>query len=136
MNFEVIAAPGAAEYLEGGSDPCFGKSFAKSAPECINCRAPVLIQGKVRLVRDICAARMRGAKSPMELHRLTSTEVQQRLERGDSIAAIFNEILGDTPFELGGAIARQLLVDRLLYLKGNYPQVPRAKELYKPKEQK
>ena len=117
MIFDVIAAPGAAEFLESGVDPCFGKAFARSTAICIECRAPVVIEGKIRLMREVCSAKQRGADQLADLHRLTSREVLQRLERGDSITAIFKEILGDLPPEMGGAAARQLLVDRLVYLK-------------------
>lgn len=132
MKFDVIAAPGATEYLESGDDPCFGKGFAKTAAACIECRAPVLIDGKVRLMRELCAAKCKGVESPMDLHHLTSRDVAQRLERGEPIAAIFRSILGDVPPDIGATSARQVLVDRLLYLKTTgfpVPVVPRAKDL-------
>lgn len=134
MIFEVIGAPGAAEYLEQGADPCFGKVFAKSAQACIDCRCPVLMGGKIRLMREVCAAKSRGAESPMDLQRLTSQDVLQRLERGEPLPMIFAAILADAPPELAAASARQLLMDRLVYLKSTglpVPEVPRAKELLK-----
>lgn len=136
MTFIVIGAPGAAEYFETGEDPCFGKAFARSTPQCIECRAPVLVDGRILLMRELCVMRMRGAQTPMQLHHLTSRDVLQRLERGESLPAIFAEILGDAAPDLMASTARQLLVDRVLYLRSTgmtIGDVPRVKEMLKKK---
>lgn len=133
MKFSVIGVPDAAEYFEQGGDPCFGKYYAKTAPECVMCVAPVVIDGKVRLMRDVCAARSKGAENTVDLERLTSRDVAQRIERGEPLHTIFAAILGDAPPEIAASAARQILVDRLLYLKSTGAripeEVPRVKEL-------
>lgn len=137
-DFEVLGAPGAAEFLNTAVDPCFGKQFAKSAKTCIECRAPVLIEGKIKLMREVCAARSRGADTPFELQKLSTRDVVQRLERGDTLQMIFREIIGGAPEEVAGPAARQLLVDRLLYLKStgtSVPDVPKTKELLNGKHE-
>jgi hypothetical protein len=130
--FVVIGdTTGITEYLSGGQDICFGKLFAKTAPECINCRAPVLIEGKIALCKDACAMHTLGA-STVSLNKLSSQAVLERLEKGLGLPVIFREILGNAPPGVAAAAARQLLVDRLLYLKtigfDHFP-VPKTKDL-------
>lgn len=134
MKFEVIGAPAAAEYLQSGDDVCFGKNYAKSTDACVACRAPVLIDGKIRVMREVCAPLSRGMTGPVDLQRLTSAEVLQMLEQGATPEAIFRKILGQVDPQLGAAAARQLLVDRFFYLssiKIPTPSVPKTKDLLK-----
>lgn len=118
--FTLIGIPvedqtAAIEYLETG-DICFGKHFAKTAQACIACRSPVLVNGKVLVFRDLCVMKCVGSTN-ITLNKLTSKQVMERLERGESLASIFAEILGDVHPGVAASQARQVLVDRLVYLK-------------------
>jgi hypothetical protein len=134
-SFTIIGLPGneAADFLARGDDVCFGKHFAKTASECIQCRAPVIKDGKLLLMKDLCAMTVLGEKK-LEIVKLTSKEVLERLERGVDLRTIFREILGSAPVTHAGATARQLLVDRLMYLRSLHPAglpetVPKLKDL-------
>lgn len=119
------------QYLEK-DDPCFEKAFAKSAKECKECRAPVLMDGKIHLLRDVCEARTRGADSPTQLKRLTSQEVLDRLVGGAEPPELFREVLADSDPDIAGAAARALIKQRLNYLEQKgipVPDLPRTKEL-------
>lgn len=47
---------------ESGLPPCFGKRFAKTVHECNECLAPVIHNGKIQLVREVCEAVTRERK--------------------------------------------------------------------------
>ncbi len=134
-DFTVIGVPPeAAEYLSSGQDLCFGRHFAKTNTECISCRAPVILQGKVVLMRDVCAMKCSGKSTPAKLNRLTSTQVMERIERGTSVKEMFKEILGESDPAVVASAARQMLIDRLTYLKTigvETPEVPKTKDLLK-----
>lgn len=124
--------PAAVEYLESGGDVCFGKMYSKTNPSCVECRAPVAINGRIALLKEVCAAKCAGVEEPYRLNSLSSNEVLKRLEQGQSYAQVFKEILGSNPPELAASAARQMLVDRLVYLKSvgfECQPVPRAKFL-------
>lgn len=115
--------------------PCFGKDFAKTAKECRSCLAPVVVQGKLHLLREICQARSRGAATYAQLVILTTQDVIERLERGKGVEEIFAEVLGDADPDLQAAAARQLISLRLVYMKRDLglptPKLPPRKELLK-----
>ena len=118
-------------YLKDG-DVCFGKSFAKSAPECISCRAPVVFQGRLHLMKEICAAKVLGSAGVEHINKIPARVVLERFESGASVFDVFREIVGDSTVEHTGALARQVLVDRLAYLTSigfKAPEVPRTKVL-------
>lgn len=123
----------AVEHLMGGHDLCFGRLFAKTAPECISCRAPVSMpSGEIKLLKEVCAAQCLGPSAEVKLNRITSQEVMERLERGETFVQLFRTILGDAHPGLAATAARQLLVDRLVYLKAigmETPPVPKTKVL-------
>lgn len=132
--FSVVGLPDPAvvEFLESGTDLCFGKYFAKSTHECIICRAPVVMDKKLYLMKEVCAMKCTGNGSVAKLNRLTAREIMERLERGATLASIFREILGSASPDLMASAARQLLVDRMVYLKtvGFDPgPIPRTKDL-------
>lgn len=135
-SFTLVGLDDAAvDYLEGGTDLCFGKYYAKTVFECINCRAPAILEGRIVLLKEICAMKTAGTSSPLKLKKLNSQQVMERLEKGESLSSIFKEILGSAPPGQAAAAARQLLVDRLSYLKTvgfAAPEVPRTKELLAP----
>jgi hypothetical protein len=112
-------------------DPCFGKEFAKSASECKACVAPVAYQGKVHLLKEICAMLCNGAQSPVSLRRLTSSDVRERIEKGASMQEIFEEILADNDPAIAATEARALLYQRVNYIKKSLPvpNVPTTEEL-------
>ena len=116
-------------YLEE-DDPCFGRSFAKSAIECQQCTRPVVFEGKVTLLSDVCRAFFTGGSANV-IRRLTTREVETRLKNGKSIKSIFIDILNGCDVRELGAAARQLLYDRLWYLKQTQPvpDLPKLKEL-------
>jgi len=121
-----------ASYLEE-RDPCFGKHFAKSADACKDCLAPVIVDGTLTLLRDLCHARCEGAESPAMLKALTSQDVRNRLAAGKTVAEIFTEVLGDSDPSVAAAAARDLLYRRFYYLRTEkgfpVPDLPPTKEL-------
>ncbi len=131
--FTVIGLDSAAvDYLESGEDVCFGKWFAKTTTECRSCRAPVIRDGRVILMRDMCQIRTQGLSGPVQLVRLTSKQVLERLERGDPFCRIFGEIMGGAPPHAAATAARQVMLDRFIYLRSvgmEIGKVPRTKEL-------
>lgn len=137
IEFEVIGAPGAAAFLESGQDICFGKLFAKTSPDCIACRAPSIFKGRVILTKELCAMKCAGSADPIRINKLSSQDVMERLERGSSYSAIFREILDKAPADQAAPMARQLLVDRMMYLKTigvDKGPVPRTKDLLEDKK--
>ena len=119
-------------------DPCLGFNYTKTAKECRACLAPVIIAGKLMLMNEACASWSVGA-TPGTIQRLTSQEVLDRLTAGATPDAIFSEILGSADPIATGDLARQVLVDRLAYLKWKgltVPKVPHKKELIRVHRQK
>ena len=114
-------------------DPCFGKHFARTVKECLACVAPVIMDQKLYLIRDLCEARCQGADSPGSLQVLAAQDVLARLESGQSVQELFQAILGDSEPALLGAAARQMLSDRFAYLRSSRklltPPLPPLKEL-------
>lgn len=114
-------------------DPCFGEDFAKTADACKECTAPVVVDGEIYLMREVCRAICRGALKPTRLNRLTSRDVRDRLFEGATVEEIWAEILGDSDPEAAGAEARKLLYNRLYYIERNYdyptPDLPTTDEL-------
>lgn len=128
----TFSPEGFATYLDE-QDPCFGKHFAKSAPECKRCTAPVIVEGALCFLRDLCEARTKGASSPAGLVALTSRDVMERLERGSSAEEIFREVLGDSDPQVAAVAARQLLYSRFYYIRTELevpvPELPPTEEL-------
>jgi hypothetical protein len=120
------------EYLQS-DDPCFGEHYAKRAEECKNCTAPVIVNGRLVLLNELCEARTKGADDPLQLKRLTSQDVLDRLQSGASILDIFDEILADNDLDDAAVQARSILAARLRYLQKEYdlpvPSAPKTKEL-------
>lgn len=117
------------------TDLCFGR-YNKNATECRGCTAPVVMNGKLVLFKEVCAAWSKGgdvAALFCNLNRIGSTEVRTRLESGRSLEAIWREILADNDPEVYGEDARNLLKQRLDYLATTYkmvlPPLPTTSEL-------
>jgi len=110
---------------------CFGKHYAKTAPECKKCLCPVVHEGHVWLLNEVCA-NLCGTAAPSNLKRLSSQEVQERLTH-KTVEEIFKEILNESNPEINGSAARQLLYDRLWHLRTHLgvptPPVPSLKVL-------
>lgn len=123
------------EALIQSPEDCFGERFARTVTECKDCRAPVILDGKIFLLREICASQSQGGKDPVRLNRLTSVDVLDRLEAGASACDIFLEILNGAPMELGGSEARQILRRRFQYLEREFelpvPVLPTLRTLQK-----
>lgn len=120
------------QYLEE-HDPCFGFDFAKTADECKACTAPVVIDGELYLLREVCKDVSAGADTPTDLNRLTSQDVRRRRVQGKSVEDIFWEIVGDSDPRVAGVEARSILYSRFKYLHDEYglpmPDIPRTDEL-------
>ncbi len=113
-------------------DPCYGRHFSKSAPECKECTAPVVADGHLCLMRDMCAALSAGGDTPALIKELSGVEIQQRLAAGTTVPQMFVEVLNGGDASLVGAKARDLLCRRLRYLTSKgmpAPRVPTLKEL-------
>ena len=111
-----------------GPQSCFEKRFAKTASECRECLAPVIVQGALFFLRDLCRARKKGFDTPTLLTVLTTEEVSERLSLGQSVDQIFLEVLGKADLELWGAEARAMLALRLSKIT-DPPELPHLKEL-------
>lgn len=113
------------------NDPCFGKYFAKSAAECKACITPVIVDGQLKLLRDVCQAVC--AQAPIGvIVRLSAQQVLQRLQAGKNVAAIWLEMVGTADAQTVGAEVRQILYDRLWWLKNQghlVPTLPKTSEL-------
>lgn len=129
----VIGVPNdkAQEILRSEED-CFGQHFAKTADECKRCIAPVLHDGRVKTVRDLCRAECEDS-APDRIKRLTSDEVLDLVRRGREPVEIWAEILDGQPPPVAGVEARSLMAARLRYLsreKGlQVPEPPTTQEL-------
>jgi len=114
-------------------EDCFGKSYNKQAAECKVCIAPLLVDGRVVLCNEVCAAYCKGDTYKGGLNRLSSNDVAERLEKGASVADIFTEVLGAAQPEEYYKAARMLLYNRLRHLqqvKGMVtPALPPREEL-------
>lgn len=125
-------------FLES-DDPCFGRSFAASAPECKNCTAAVIADGQIFLLNEVCRDRTQAAKAERpvpksaRINRMSAQEVMRRLEVGRTAEQIFFEVLGQADIEMAGSEARQYLYGVLHYLKQTYklpvPGLPRLRAL-------
>jgi hypothetical protein len=128
----VGIAPEATDYLNSGQDICFGKSYAKTDPKCISCRAPAVAGKKVLLLKELCAMECHKT-SNIKLNRITSREVLDMLQGGKTVGEIFKVVLGDAEPRLVAAEARILIIERFAYLKTTLgievPDVPRTKQL-------
>lgn len=121
------------ESLPSEEDPCFGRLHSKASSECKICLAPVIYEGRLFLMNEICEARTHGAQDPSQLLKLTSRDILQRLEAGQSVQAIFEEILKDNDPHTMGTLARNLIAGRFQYIQNELgvpvPKLPRAKAL-------
>lgn len=125
-------------------DLCFGKRFAKTSEACGRCEAPLLVDDeRIVLFNQLCAE-VCGQGGPITgrrpLNRLSSTEVQARLNTGASYFEIWTEILAGEDPEFWGVEARKVLDKRIRYLRSNLskeegyealPNLPTTAELIK-----
>lgn len=141
------------QYIER-DDPCFGRYFSRTAEECKRCTCPVIADGQVLLLREVCqavkGAGLRPAAPPPPPDpvpqvrstssarlsrpiRLTSREVAARLSEGKAPEEIFLEILNGCDFETYATISRQYLYESFWYIKTAFgapvPSIPTKKEL-------
>lgn len=120
-------------------DPCFGRFYSASSGECKDCVAPVLENGQVFLLKEVCRTRTavgKGGRAPTgtaRINRLPSRDVMDRLSAGKSATDIFLEILGAADIDFLGREARQYLYDSFYYLRESHgvvtPDLPKLKEL-------
>lgn len=119
------------EYLKT-DDPCFGKSYAKTSDVCRSCICPVLFDGRVMLLHEVCAA-WQAPGVIAALKRLSSAEVLDRIKRGKTAKDIFTEILNGTDPVANGKAARDILSGRWWYLRfekrEQLPDLPALKDL-------
>ena len=115
------------------NDPCFGRRYAKSVRECQECLLPVVMEGRLHLLNEVCKARTEGLKKISPITRLTSQDILERLNAGVSAREIFEEILGDADPATAAVEARTLLKVRMMYLQRKtglpMPALPPTKEL-------
>lgn len=114
-------------------DPCFGRHFAKTVEACKRCRAPVIMEGQVYLLLEVCRGVSEGQDRPHRLNRLTSQDVFQRLQEGATTQDIFEEILAQNDPDVAAVAARQILARRLRYLERKHevpvPDLPKTEQL-------
>lgn len=104
-------------------DPCFGRHHAPEAEECRRCTAPMIVDGRIRLVREECRDRSRDERSPDALPWTPSAEdVRRCVERGETGAEILTRMAGPDPGPALARTARKVLGRRLSHLRrGGYP---------------
>jgi hypothetical protein len=119
-------------------DPCFGRQYAKTAAECSRCRAPVLLNGKVSLLNEVCKSLTQEDTIPVQVKKLTSKQVIDKIQAGLSPTEIISEMVGDEPSYQQVKEARTLLAVRMSYIKNNknlpVPEVPTLRELWNGEE--
>lgn len=121
--------------LQSGVD-CFGALYSASAPECRVCTAPVVHEGRLCLLSEVCAmasAHRGNGNGSSTFRRLSSEDVIGQLEAGRTLVDIFRDMTAGTNVDAVGAAARAYLNDRLRYIKTErgmpVPPLPRLKEL-------
>lgn len=112
-------------------DVCFG-NYLQTARECDKCRAPVIVDDKLVLLKEACQAETTGAANTGALKKLSTQQVIDRIEQGKTIEEIFEEVLNGLDPEMMATVARNSLNLRLNYMKSidiPAPKLPTAKEL-------
>jgi hypothetical protein len=119
-------------FLES-DDPCFGKRFSKSSPECKGCLCPVIVAGKLHTLNEVCAARSKGGAAPGACKNLMSSDVLRRLAEGCTIYDVFVEMVEGQPLETAAPVARALLYRRLRNIRSGHdlplPELPTLEDL-------
>lgn len=119
------------QYLQH-TDPCFGRHFSKSAKECKDCTTPVITDGKLCLLKEVCAAACAGSSKPATIKELAGPDVLARLQAGKTVMQLFVEIMDGGDPNVVGAQARAHLDKRLRYYRNKgmlIPNVPTTQEL-------
>lgn len=97
------------------ADTCFGH-YAASAPECAECTAPIVVDERVHLCRDLCKAhKEKTAPGAALAWQPSSADVRQALVQGQTVKDMLERMTGGDPDLL--RTARQLLGRRLSYLR-------------------
>src|SRR5688572_22612021 len=99
---------------DGGS--CFGKCFSKSAVECKQCTAPVLLNNRIVLFKELCEATCK-ATEVAGLRKLSALDISNMLAAGKTVREIWLEILNGGDVKVYGTQARTLLAQRFRYLE-------------------
>jgi hypothetical protein len=120
-------------------DPCFGRKYAKTASECDRCRAPVLLDGKVSLLNEVCKSVTEDDTTPVQIKKLTSKQVLDKVRSGLSPVEIIEHMTGGDPSYREVVEARGLLASRMAYLKHQknlpVPDIPTIKEIWDGEEE-
>lgn len=131
-DFKVIGYPDEIKEVLLGEYSCFGKMYKADHPECISCRAPVVVNSRVVPLKKYCASICQN-KALANIRRLGSSDIEFFLDREFSVEEIFEKIAGDNPTEAQAREARALIYQRFYYLKKNKgyepPDIPPVKEL-------
>ncbi len=104
-------------------DPCFGRHYAASAPECQDCVCPVVVDGRLVLLKEACRAACTGTEAGAIL-RLSSRQIEEMLTQGKTLYDVWVVLLNGCDPKAAGVPARQLLKDRVDYLVNNRGMPP------------
>ena len=115
-------------------DPCFGKAFKKQEKVCQQCRAPVLLNNDIYLLRDVCKTLTKDEQEPVKIKNITSNQVLTKIKSGIRPEDILKELVGTQPSFAEVKEARSLLSRRLSYLKTKknlpVPSLSSVKEIW------
>lgn len=131
-------------------DPCFGQNYAKTVLTCRECICPVIVNGKVELLNDVCREATRQNKekakaggtttvstskggAPPTLNKMSYADVSRALQAGKTWFDLFVEVLGDADPEEYATDAREFLYGAQYYIRKTWDlpvaKVPKRKEL-------
>ena len=104
-------------------DPCFGKSYDKDETACNKCRMPVLLNGELFIMKEVCKSISKTGIAPLRVKRISSNKVLDRVQTGDTAEEIVVDIVQPDATYDEVAEARTVVATRLSYLK-NQKNVP------------
>lgn len=106
-------------------DLCFGKGYAKTAQECGDCLCPVISDGKLYTLNEICATRTKSVQRQFrkakagagDFSKFAVRELVDMLGQGMSVVDIYFRMLGEANIDLVGGEARKHLWRQCYYLR-------------------
>lgn len=112
---------------------CFGQLFSEEDDECKKCVAPVIVNGQLRLMNEVCESFCKKEKAPANYRKLSSSKIKTLLQKGATLPEIFKLMIGEDYSQEDAVEARKCLRYRLYYLENakDYPtpELPSLQEL-------
>lgn len=124
MELTVIGIDNSTVQRESEAWACFGKCYSKRAPECRRCIAPVVADGQVFLMREVCEQATLGSRKAVRTNHLTTQEIMTRLQAGKSLMDVFVEMLQGGDIDVVGRETYRVLYGRIKYIEKKGVPVP------------